>query len=208
LRIAVAIASPVWASAALTWSNRQVDLTQLNGVFHFTNSGETPVTITDIHTSCGCTTAELAKRTYAPGETGEITAIYTVGNAKGRQSKIVNVTTDDAPAKPVELTLQVTIPDEIVYSPRMLLWRVGDKLDEKTVVITSPTSRKITRVEVQSITPEKEAVTRIESSPDGDSFRLFTRPHLASKATQVTIACLATFADGGTETLTVYVLVR
>lgn len=181
---------------------------QLTGVFHFTNSGETPVTIKDIQTSCGCTTAELAKRTYAPGESGEIAATYTVGNAKGRQRKIINVTTDDAPVEPVELTLQVTLPDEIVYLPRMLVWRIGDTLDEKTVVITSPTSRKITRVEVQSITPDKEAVARIEPSPDGDSFRLVIRPRLVTQASQVRIVCRATLADGATETLTVYSLVR
>lgn len=214
VRITAFTALPICASAGLTWTNRQVDLIaksgdkQLSGSFHFTNSGETPVTIREIHTSCGCTTADLAKRTYAPGETGEITAVYTVGDAKGRQSKVITVTTDDDSAKPVELTFQVTIPDAIVYSPRMLLWRIGDKLDEKSVVITSPTPRKITLMEVQSITPEKEAIARIEASPGGDSFRLFTRPHSAFKASQVAISCVATFADGGTEILTVYAMVR
>lgn len=181
---------------------------QLNGIFRFTNSGKTPVTIKDIHTSCGCTTADLAKRTYAPGESGEITAVYTVGDAKGRQSKIITVNTDDDSAPPVELTFQITIPDTIVYWPRMLLWHVGDRLDEKSVVITPPASRKITHMEVQSMTPEKEASARIETSPDGDSFRLFIRPRSAFKASQVAISFRATFADGGSEILTVYSMVK
>src|SRR5436309_15173132 len=41
--------------------------------FPFRNAGNEPLTITDLDASCGCLTPTLAKRTYAPGEGGELT---------------------------------------------------------------------------------------------------------------------------------------
>ena len=48
--------------------------------FNFKNVGTTPVTIRDLTTSCECTAAELAKRTYAPGEAGTVKAVFTPGD--------------------------------------------------------------------------------------------------------------------------------
>lgn len=44
------------------------------GTYAFTNVGEQSITITQVRTSCGCTTATLDKTTYAPGESGQIVA--------------------------------------------------------------------------------------------------------------------------------------
>lgn len=41
--------------------------------FPFRNRGSEPLTITDLQASCGCLTPTLARRTYAPGESGELT---------------------------------------------------------------------------------------------------------------------------------------
>ena len=41
--------------------------------FPFRNAGPEPLTITDLQASCGCLTPTLARRTYAPGESGELT---------------------------------------------------------------------------------------------------------------------------------------
>lgn len=45
-------------------------------VFGFTNKGNKPLLITNIHPSCGCTQVEYTNTAVEPGQRGEITAIY------------------------------------------------------------------------------------------------------------------------------------
>ena len=47
--------------------------------FAFRNIGDDPVTIMRVTSSCGCTTPRLDKRTYAPSESGAITARFEIG---------------------------------------------------------------------------------------------------------------------------------
>ncbi len=49
--------------------------------FEFKNTGNSPVVISNVAPSCGCTTPELTKEPIMPGKTGKITASY---NSKGR----------------------------------------------------------------------------------------------------------------------------
>jgi hypothetical protein len=80
------LAIPALCFGALSWTNQKVELTakpgekEVIGLFRFVNSGNTTITVTDIKPGCGCTTAELIKRTYAPGEAGEIKAVFTIGD--------------------------------------------------------------------------------------------------------------------------------
>ena len=46
----------------------------VEATYPFKNTSTVPVTIKKLRTSCGCTAAKLEKRTYAPGESGEIAA--------------------------------------------------------------------------------------------------------------------------------------
>jgi hypothetical protein len=76
---------PCQALAQVQWPQRSIEIrpkpdeAQVVAAFPFTNAGSEPVTITSLRTSCDCTTASLAKHTYAPGEGGSITATFTVG---------------------------------------------------------------------------------------------------------------------------------
>ena len=54
--------------------------------FAFVNAGTEPLTVTDLKASCGCATSTLEKRTYRPGERGEVTLeVNTLGQAEGPQ---------------------------------------------------------------------------------------------------------------------------
>ena len=61
--------------------------------FKFTNTGNTPLVITDVKTSCGCTASNYSKKTIEPGKTSSITVSY---NAKkiGAFTKTVSVFTN------------------------------------------------------------------------------------------------------------------
>lgn len=45
-------------------------------VFEFTNTGNAPLVITKINSSCGCTVPEWPKEPIAPGKTGKIQVKY------------------------------------------------------------------------------------------------------------------------------------
>ncbi len=124
---AIALAGILGASSAsaagLAWERQIVEATAQPGqkvvhaAFPFRNAGDKAVTITSVETSCRCTRADTAKATYAPGESGAVSVDFTVGGWTGVVDKEVTVTTDGPGAKPVVLTLRVTILEEAPAKP-------------------------------------------------------------------------------------------
>lgn len=56
--------------------------------FRFTNTGDKPLLIKNVITSCGCTSAEWSKEAYQPGEEGVIRLIY---HPQGRTETAINL---------------------------------------------------------------------------------------------------------------------
>lgn len=50
-------------------------------VFEFSNTGDAPLIVTQVHASCGCTVAEFTQKELRPGEKGKVTVTY---NGKGK----------------------------------------------------------------------------------------------------------------------------
>ncbi len=65
---------------------------------HYAGRGD--LKITGIKNTCGCTVAELAKRDYAPGESGVVKVSYTSSKATAAMQKNIYVSTND-PANPM-----------------------------------------------------------------------------------------------------------
>ncbi len=59
--------------------------------FKFTNTGSTPLIISNVKGSCGCTIAKYTKEPIAPGKTGTVSATYNAA-AMGAFNKSVRVT--------------------------------------------------------------------------------------------------------------------
>ena len=203
--------APGLCLGALTWENQKVELTaqvediQAIGVFRFKNSGGEVVTITSVKPSCGCTTAELAKAQYAPGETGEIKAVFKFNGGVGPQEKTILVTTSDAPASPTLLTLRVTIPDLFTYSTRLLLWKMGTEPVDQSLTLTC--LRKIKSLEVE---PQATAavVCRVETTEPGVKYVLTIRPKSTAQISNSAVPLVVKFADDTTQAQIVYVLIR
>ena len=125
LLVLLGLVTPVFAQ--LKWDQPQQKLSVKPGEkavtanYRFTNNGTSPVTIVDVRPSCGCTTATLAKKTYAPGESGEIDAKLNFAGHTGHQEKWIYVTTNVAGTEPMLLTLAVDIPPDVtivfLYNP-------------------------------------------------------------------------------------------
>ncbi len=103
---------------------------EAEAAFAFTNTSANPVEIVKVRTSCGCTTAELPKKLYGPGESGSVKAVFTFGSRKGLQEKTLIVQMADG-AQDV-LTLRVEIPDSVKINKEMLTWQVGDPLEAQS----------------------------------------------------------------------------
>lgn len=59
--------------------------------FRFTNTGNSPLIITNVQASCGCTTPEYSKNPIAPGEKGMVKVVFNSAGQPGKQHKIVTV---------------------------------------------------------------------------------------------------------------------
>jgi hypothetical protein len=205
--------SPNAGWGSLTWESQRIELTAKAGEnqvavgFRFKNSGQAPVTIVSIQPSCGCTTAELAKRTFTPGETDEIKAVYTFGDIVGHQEKTIQVVTDDAPSQPVVLVLRVNVQELFTCAPRLLLWRIGGEPVEKSVMISPVDPQKLKSVEIKSLAPTEVSI-RVESLDNGNKYRLLIRPISTAKEFQVSLTGAVFFTDGSTRPFTVFALIK
>ena len=78
-------ASP--CTASLDWESLDNEVVAESGAkevratFVFRNNGDYTVNIGDIVPGCGCTTVEFEDKAIAPGESGEVTAIFNIGAA-------------------------------------------------------------------------------------------------------------------------------
>ena len=80
--------------------------------FKFTNTGKSPLIITDGYASCGCTKPSWPKTPIKPGDSGVIHVTFnSQGKTPGLQDKLVTITANTTPAQNVvhligELTAQ------------------------------------------------------------------------------------------------------
>ena len=155
--------------------------------YAFKNAGPAQVTIKSLRSSCGCTTARLDRKTYAPGESGEVVLKFTFGARRGLQQKGVTVVTNPATPTPVVLGLRVNIWEPVTLTPALVWWRVGDAAEAKTVqVAIAPGSAARVR-SVASSSPRIAA--RLQSAKTGEPFTIAVTPSdtSAKETAQITV---------------------
>jgi len=83
-------------------------------VFVFRNSGDEPLVIRRVRTSCGCTAALVSDKTLEPGDKGELKVTFNSRGYEGNVAKYVYVESND-PDQPVK---QLTISANVQVPPR------------------------------------------------------------------------------------------
>ena len=63
----------------------------LDTIFKFTNTGKAPLVITNVKTSCGCTTPYWPKKPIQPGESENIKVRFNTNHKPGKQTKTITV---------------------------------------------------------------------------------------------------------------------
>jgi len=153
--------------------------------FKYQNKGDKAVAIKGTTTSCGCTAA-TAKQSAEPGEKGEVTATFTVGDRVGTQQKIITVTTDDPAHPATQLHLTVFIPQLLELQPGIVFWQPNESPAAKTIVAKVGKDASVTNLEVTSSSPD--FTTKVEPGTGGE-FKINITPKETDKAltTMVTI---------------------
>jgi hypothetical protein len=80
-------------------------------VFEFTNTGNIPLVITDVTSSCGCTIPEKPKDPILPGKTGEIKVKYDTNRVGPIRKTITVYSNADEPAKSIKIKGKVLDKD-------------------------------------------------------------------------------------------------
>ena len=179
------------ARGELKWDQTTIELKPAAGdkqaVAHFKyeNAGQAPVHFKSVKASCGCTAAQSQKDQVAPGDKGEITATFNIGDRVGPQVKTVTVETDD-PSKPVTvLTLKADIPQFLELQPTFVFWQGGEEAKAKTVVARAGKDIPIKNLAVTSTNPEFQV--KVENSSTPGEFKIDVQPKDTSKPAFATL---------------------
>ena len=166
--------------ADLKWEQTQVELhpatgdKQAIGHFKYENTGKNAVHFKSVHSSCGCTVAQSQKDQVAPGDKGEITATFNIGDRTGTQVKTVTVETDEAPGKATILTLKAVLPETLEIRPNLVFWTSSEEPKAKSIVVHPGKDFRVGSLRVNSSNPAfSTKVSRDEKSGD---FRIDVTP--------------------------------
>lgn len=78
-------------------------------VYHFKNTGDKPLVITDVAPGCGCTVADKPAKPIMPGNNGEIKAAFDSKNKPGPNTKYITVRANTKPIQEFRLQFMVEV---------------------------------------------------------------------------------------------------
>lgn len=75
--------------------------------FKFTNTGNQPLLITNIQTSCGCTTPQWPRDPIMPGGKGELKVGFNSAGKMGKQTKVLPIISNSVTESSITFTTNV-----------------------------------------------------------------------------------------------------
>ncbi|MFT3868882.1 MAG: DUF1573 domain-containing protein [Nibricoccus sp.] len=166
---------------------------ELQAQYTFTNSGPAPVWIVQLATSCGCTKATADKTEYQPGETGVITATYTIGLSQGRHTHTISLQTSEPDTPPYVLKITADLPSggtplttsasAIVVTPRELVWSRPPYTSKTiTIVVNDVASAKLT-----ATCDNDQFELKLEETVTPATLQVTPKPSAASTRAEITL---------------------
>jgi hypothetical protein len=200
----ISLALPAIGRAELKWEQTTLELNpavtekQAIGHFKYQNTGKEPVRFKSVKASCGCTTAQTQKEQVGPGEKGEITATFTIGDRVGQQVKTVSVETDDPKQPMTVLTLKTNISQILEVTPNFVFWQMGEDPTPKTITAKAGKDVPIQELQVTSQNPQFE--TKVDKGPAAGQFRINIKPKETKMAAFTTVAVKTDFPKDAPKT--------
>ena len=190
------------AHSELAWEQTQIELHPTVGDdtaiahFKYQNKGDKPIAIKSVTTSCGCTAAS-AKQSAEPGEKGEVTATFKIGDRTGVQQKAITVLTDDTTQPSTILSLKVVIPQVLELQPTFVFWQAGEAPKPKAIVAKAGAGVSIQGLDVSSSSPD--FVTKVEPGSSSNEFRIKIEPRQTTQAAAAALTIKAGLENGKTK---------
>lgn len=95
--------------------------------FNFTNTGDSILKITRVSKTCGCTPFTLAKKEYAPGESGTLKVKYISAKTPGLAVRRLFIYSNDETAPKTQVTVRAQIVLKIDYKPKTMKLLLRDE---------------------------------------------------------------------------------
>jgi hypothetical protein len=157
--LALALVAPT-ARADLAFTNCVVDVGEvrsgiaLKQAFAFVNDGPGEARITDLQTGCGCLKPRLGKRTYVPGERGEVVLeVHTLSQPAGDHTWRLHVAYQvGCEPRTAELLLKGRVVTEVVVRPAALTIFTGGSAAHE-VTLTDLRARPLSVTGVHASSP-------------------------------------------------------
>jgi len=144
------------------------------GRFVFANVGDYAITIKKLETTCNCTTARLTRKTYQPGELGEILATLDFENRQGTMVRPVFVHTDDPMRQKITLSIKAEVPLLAEIKPMAVFWKRGGKPTAKRVRVKFIPAAPVHLIEVR--TKSAAVTTQIKVIKKGREYEVSIVP--------------------------------
>ncbi len=110
--------------------------------FKFTNTGSALLKIDKVYAPCGCTVTKLAKKEYAPGESGVLNVVYRSSSGSGQATKHIYVYSNDKAKPKVTLSLKAKVVMKVTHEPeRLNLFLKGENAGCPAITLTSRDKR-------------------------------------------------------------------
>lgn len=121
---ATVLASPRLQAEAPSFNfGRVAEGSKTDHTFRFQNTGDAPLVISKVRSSCGCTAALLSAKNLAPGEWGELKTTFNSKGFQGRVTKTVYVYSNDPDQPQTKFRLHGEVRKEVVVTPRRLQFK-------------------------------------------------------------------------------------
>ena len=117
------------------------------------NAGDQDLVITNVQTSCGCSSALAGSDAIKPGETGIIKFNFN-GQGMGQVSKTVMITTNETGSSTHNVVMTMMMADPVTINPGSIIseGKVGDEIKQQASV-TNFSDKEINIIEITSNTP-------------------------------------------------------
>lgn len=140
------------------------------------NAGTEPLTITNVRTSCGCTTVKQPTEPLKPGESATIEVEFNSAGFRGRAVKYVYLQTNDPSADYHTITLRVDIKEELVPVPPISVLWLGNipvgKAHAKTMTFANTSGVRLSVKKVSGLPTSVKATVRAKSVAPSDTLEI------------------------------------
>lgn len=133
LLLSLCCAVAVMAEAVITFENQRHDfgnVEEMGGTvscdFAFTNTGDEPLIINKVRTSCGCTVPEYTKEAIAPGDSGTVKIIFSPEGRPGNFSKSIYVIANTTPDRTILRIIGNVVKDKVAETKSEYAYQLGD----------------------------------------------------------------------------------